>query len=164
MKKLLLTVFLIISLVNVNKAQFLESGIAVTMVTPVGDFSESVGTGYGGVVMAKFGLPILDITGSVEYLRFSEKEKGSIKSSSNMWSINAGARISVFPFISAGAEIGNYWITVTTENATGEHDETVNKIAITPLVAAQISILEASLRYALIDNASFFSIRVGIYF
>jgi len=164
MKKLLLTVFLIISLVNVNKAQFLESGIAVTMVTPVGDFSESVGTGFGGVFMAKFGLPILDITGSVEYLRFSEKEEGSIKSSSNMWSINAGARISVFPFISAGAEIGNYWITVTAKNGNGESDNTETKIAFTPLIAIQISILEGSIRYSIIKDASFISFRAGIYF
>ena len=106
----------------------------------------------------------MDITGSVEYLKFSENEVLNTKINSTMWSINAGARISVFPFISAGAEIGNYWVTVTTDDGTGESDNTENKIAFTPLVAAQISILEASIRYALIDNASFVSIRVGIYF
>jgi hypothetical protein len=164
MKKFQFTILLIVSLVSATKAQFLESGIAATLVTPAGDFSNAVGTGYGGVFMAKFGLPILDITGSVEYLRFSEKEVGSVKFNSTMWGINAGARISVFPFISAGAEIGNYWVTVTTDDGTGEHDNTENKIAFTPLVAAQFSMFEASIRYALIDNASFFSIRAGIYF
>jgi hypothetical protein len=33
------------------------------LVTPAGNFSDLVGTGYGGVFMAKFGLPILDVTG-----------------------------------------------------------------------------------------------------
>ena len=164
MKQFWFTFLLIISFTSISNAQLLESGIAATVVTPVGDFSDAVDTGFGGVFMVKFGLPVLDITGSIEYLRFSEKEVGNIKFNSTMWGINAGARISVFPFISAGAEIGNYWITITTENATGEHDETVNKVAFTPLIAAQISILEASLRYALIDKASFFSIRAGIYF
>jgi hypothetical protein len=42
----------------------------------------------------------------VEYLRFSENEIAGAKLSSTMWSLNAGARISVLPFISAGAEIG----------------------------------------------------------
>lgn len=164
MKKLCFTFLIIISLTNISNAQFLESGVAVTLVTPMGEFSDAVGTGFGGVFMAKFALPILDITGSIEYLRFGEKEEGGIKLSSTMWSINAGARMSVFPFISAGAEIGNYWITVKTENAAGESDNAVNKIAFTPLIAAQISILEVSVRYALIDNASFFAIRAGIYF
>ena len=164
MKKLWITLLFIISLSSISKAQLLESGVAVTLVTPMGEFSDVVGTGYGGVFMAKFGLPILDITGSVEYLRFGENEIANTKINSNMWSINAGARMSVFPFISVGAEIGNYWITVTTENAAGENDEAVNKIAFTPLIAAQFSILEASLRYSLIKDASFFSIRAGIYF
>ncbi len=164
MKKFLVTLFLIVSLVSITNAQFLESGIAVTLVSPVGNFSDAVGTGYGGVFMAKFGLPILDITGSIEYLRFAENEIANSKISSTMWSINAGARMSVFPFISAGAELGNYWITVTTDDGTGESDNAINKIAFTPLIAAQISILEASIRYALIKDASFFSIRAGIYF
>ncbi|RPI75839.1 MAG: hypothetical protein EHM47_01525 [Ignavibacteriales bacterium] len=163
MKRLTLTALLIFLLVNEATAQFLESGVAVTAVTPVGNFSDIAGTGYGGVFMAKFGLPVIDLTGSVEYLSFSEKEIGSIKSSATMWSLNAGARISVFPFISAGAEIGNYWITATTTNGT-ENKNTENKIAFTPLVAAQFTMFEVSARYALMDNASFFAIRAGIYF
>jgi len=52
MKKFLFTLFIIISSVNVSNAQFLKSGIAVTLVTPAGNFSDLVGTGYGGVFMA----------------------------------------------------------------------------------------------------------------
>jgi hypothetical protein len=163
MKKLL-TVIITVLLMNVSNAQFIESGIAITAVTPMGDFSDLVGTGYGGVFMAKFGLPVLDVTGSVEYLSFSENEVESVKSSSTMWSINAGARISLFPFISAGAEIGNYWITVTYDDGTTESNATVNKVAFTPLIAAQFSMFEASVRYAFIDKASFLAIRAGIYF
>jgi hypothetical protein len=163
MKKLL-TILITILLMNTSSAQFIESGIAVTAVTPMGDFSDVVSTGFGGVIMAKFGLPVLDITGSAEYLSFSEKEVGSVKFSSTMWSINAGARISIFPFISAGAELGNYWIKATTDDGTGESDNTENKVAFTPLIAAQFSMFEASIRYALIEDASFFAIRAGIYF
>lgn len=164
MKKLQLISLLIIFLTSVSNAQLLKSGIAVTGVTPMGEFSDAVGTGYGGVFMVKFGLPVLDVTGSVEYLMFSEKEVGLIKLSSNMWSVNAGARVSVFPFISAGAEIGNYWITMTHDDGTNESDNTENKIAFTPLIAAQIGIFEGSIRYSLIEDASFFAIRAGIYF
>ena len=81
-----------------------------------------------------------------------------------MWSVNAGARISVLPFLSAGAEIGNYWITVTADNGIVKGDNTENKFAFTPLIAAQFSMFEASLRYAIISDASFISIRAGIYF
>jgi hypothetical protein len=163
MKNFIIISILIFSFINVSKAQFLQSGIAVTAVTPVGNFSDRVNTGYGGVFMAKFGLPAIDITGSVEYLKFSEKETTNTKVSSTMWSVNAGARISIFPFISAGAELGNYWITVTTENGE-KKDEKINKVAFSPLIAASISIVEASLRYSIISDASFLSLRAGIYF
>jgi len=164
MKKSLFTLLLMISSVSVSNAQFLKPGIAFTLVTPTGNFSDLVGTGYGGVVMGKFAMPVFDITGSVEYLSFSEKETGNIKFSSTMWSINAGARVGLLPFISAGAELGNYWITVTAKNGNGESDNTETKIAFTPLIAIQISILEGSIRYSVIKDASFISFRAGIYF
>lgn len=162
MKKL--QVLLVIIFTTVSNAQLLQSGIAVTAVTPMGDFSDVVSTGYGGVFMAKFGLPVIDVTGSVEYLSFSEKDVAGIKFSSTMWGINAGARISLFPFISAGAEIGNYWITGTTDDGVSETDNTENKVAFTPLIAAQFAIFEASLRYAVMGDASFLALRAGIYF
>lgn len=164
MKKIRLTAHLIIFLVGILNAQSIQSGIAVTAVTPVGNFSDAVGTGYGGVFMAKLGLPLLDVTGSVEYLNFSEKETGNIKLSSTMWSINAGARLSIFLFISAGAEIGNYWVTVKADDGTNQSDNTENKVSFTPLISAQIGMFEGSLRYTIIEDASFFSIRAGIYF
>ena len=164
MKNLQLIFLFVIFSMGISNAQFIKSGIAFTVVTPAGTFSDLVGTGYGGVFMVKFGLPVLDVTGSVEYLNFSEKGEDNVKFSSTMWSINAGARISLFLFISAGAEIGNYWVTITRKDGSGESDNTENKISFTPLIAAQISMLEASIRYSLINDASFFSIRVGLYF
>jgi hypothetical protein len=164
MKKFQYIIFLIVFLVSVSNAQSLQTGIGVSLNTPAGNFSDVVGTGYGGTFMVKIGVPILDITGSIEYIRFSEKEVGNFKFSSAMWSVNAGARISVFPFLSAGAEIGNYWITLTADNGIVKGDNTENKFAFTPLIAAQFSMFEASLRYAIISDASFISIRAGIYF
>lgn len=174
MKKFQYIIFLIVFLVSVSNAQSLKTGIGVSLNTPAGNLSKnSVGTGYGGTFMVKIGVPILDITGSIEYIRFSEKEViAGIKFSSAMWSVNAGARISVLPFLSAGAEIGNYWITITAIAENGEDDITFNKFAITPLIAAQFGVFEASLRYAIISDAetrgakhpSFISIRAGIYF
>jgi len=163
MKRLTFIALLILILVNGANAQFLSSGIALTAVNPVGDFSDAAGTGFGGVFMAKFGLPVIDITGSVEYLSFSEKENGNIKSSATMWSVNAGARLSIFPLISAGAEIGNYWVTSTVTNG-GEVNNTENKIAFTPLIAAQFTMFEVSARYTFLEKASFISLRAGIYF
>jgi hypothetical protein len=164
MKTIQLVALLIIFLVTISDAQSIQSGIAVTAVTPVGNFSNAVGTGYGGVFMAKLGLPLLDVTGSVEYLSFSEKETGNLKLSSTMWGINAGARLGVFLFISVGAEIGNYWVTVKTDDGTNQIDNTENKISFTPLISAQISMFEGSIRYSIIEDARFFSIRAGIYF
>jgi len=174
MKKFQYIIFLIVFLVSVSNAQSLETGIGVSLTTPAGNLSKnSVGTGYGGTFMVKIGVPILDITGSIEYIRFSEKEVADIKWSSDMWSVNAGARISVLPFLSAGAEIGNYWITVTGDIIGGDkRDFPFTKFAITPLIAAQFGVFEASLRYAIISDAatrgakhpSFISIRAGIYF
>jgi len=164
MKKFQYIIFLIIFSVGVSNAQSLETGIGVSLNTPAGNFSDLVGTGYGGTFMVKIGVPILDITGSIEYIRFSEKEVGTLKLSSAMWGINAGARVSVFPFISAGAEVGNYWVTVTTKSGNNESDGKENKIAFTPLIAANFSMFEASIRYAIISDASFISIRAGIYF
>lgn len=164
MKKITLIIFSTIFFAAISNAQSISSGIAATAVTPVGNFSDAVGTGYGGVFMAKLGLPLLDVTGSVEYLSFSEKEAGNLKLSSTMWSINAGARISVFLFVSAGAEVGNYWVTVTADDGTNKNDNTENKVSFTPLILAQIGMFEGSIRYSIIEDASFFSIRAGIYF
>jgi hypothetical protein len=164
MKRLVYSTLLIISFVYTSNAQSIEGGIAATAATPAGNFSDLVGTGYGGVFMAKVGIPLLDVTGSVEYINFSEKDVANLKYSSYMWSINAGARISVFLFISAGAELGNYWITVTADNGTNKSSNTENKVAFTPLIAAKIGMFEGSIRYAVISDASFISIRAGIYF
>ena len=164
MKKIYFTILLSFLLINISNAQSLKSGIAVTAVTPTGNFADAVGTGYGGVFMVKLGLPVIDVTGSVEYLNFSEKETANVKASSNMWSINAGARISVFPFISAGAELGNYWITTTVDAGNGDKDNSENKVAFTPLLAANFSMFEVSVRYAIISDVGFFSLRAGIYF
>ncbi len=164
MKKFIYSFLLIICFISISNAQSIEGGIAATAATPVGNFSDLVGTGYGGVFMAKLGIPLLDVTGSVEYLNFSEKDVANLKYSSYMWGINAGVRISVFPFISAGAELGNYWITITTDNGTNTSNDTENKVAFTPLVAVNIGIFEGSVRYAIISDAGFFSIRAGIYF
>jgi hypothetical protein len=155
---------LLFSLSGLSNAQFLKSGVAVTAVTPVGNFSDIVNPGYGGVFMAKLGFIAVDITGSVEYLRFSEKEVQNNDISSTMWSVNAGARIGIFPMISAGAELGNFWITTTIKNDNGETDNSDNKIGFTPLIAVNIGMLEASLRYSIISDAGFFSLRAGIYF
>ncbi len=99
MKKFQYIIFLIVFLVSVSNAQSLQTGIGVSLNTPAGNFSDLVGTGYGGTFMVKIGVPILDITGSIEYIRFSEKDVANLKFSSAMWSVNAGARISVLPFI-----------------------------------------------------------------
>ena len=164
MKKFVFIISLLISFICTSNAQSIESGLAAAAVTPSGNFSDLVGTGYGGVFMAKLGVPLLDVTGSVEYLNFSEKDVANLKYSSYMWGINAGARISIFPYISAGAELGNYWITVTTDNGSNKNTSTENKIAFTPLIAANIGVFEGSIRYAIISDASFISIRAGIYF
>lgn len=164
MKKFLFTILLLITFVCTSSAQSIKTGIAATAATPAGNFSDLVSTGYGGVFMAKLVIPFLDITGSVEYINFSEKDVANLKYSSYMWGINAGARISVFPFISAGAELGNYWITVTADNGSNKNISTENKVAFTPLIAANIGVFEGSIRYAIISDASFISIRAGIYF
>ena len=164
MKKFVITIFLLIPFIYTSNAQSIEGGIAATVVTPTGNFSDLVGTGYGGVFLTKLGIPFLDVTGSVEYLNFSEKDVVNVKYSSYMWSINAGVRIGVFPFISVGAELGNYWITITADNGSNKSNNTENKVAFTPLIAANIGIFEGSIRYAIISDASFISIRAGIYF
>jgi len=164
MKKFRYVSIIVTFLVGVSSAQSIESGIAVSLNTPSGNFSDIAGTGYGGAFMAKLGVPLIDITGSIEYISFGEKDISGIKYSSSMWGINAGARISIFPFISAGAEFGNYWITATADNGTNKLDNTENKVAFAPLIAVNIGMFEGSIRYAIISDASFISIRAGIYF
>ena len=164
MKKIPYVIFLIMIFTSICGAQSLESGIGVSLNTPAGNFSDVAKNGYGGAFMVKLGVPIIDITGSVEYISFGEKDIAGIKYNASAWGINAGARISVFPFISAGAELGNYWLTVSADNGTNKADNTENKVAFTPLLAANIGMFEGSVRYAIISNASFISIRAGIYF
>jgi hypothetical protein len=136
-------------------------GIAASLASPTGDFADAAGSGIGGAALLKFGLlPIIDLTGSVDYISFAEKETGQIQTSASTWGINIGGRLNVLPMIFGGLEVGTYRLT---PKVNGESQDSETKSAFAPIVGVQLGQLEGSVRYVVMKDANFFGARLGLW-
>ena len=165
MKKILLTVSLLMLATGVASAQLIEFGIGAELGLPAStEFKDAAKTGFGAVVMAKIGLPVVTVTGSVDYLSFGEKELIGVKSSSSMWGINAGGRLSLLPLIYVGAEAGPYFISAKTQ-ITGQPEvkDSETKFAISPMLGISLWKLNVDARYVIMDKANMVVARAMLF-
>ncbi len=161
--------FLIVLLLLVNRPAAAQTGVslfsfgvAASLASPTGDFGNAVGNGVGGAALIKFGLlPVIDLTGSIDYISFAEKDNGGVKTSASTWGFDVGGRISVFPFVFGGLELGSY---VLSEKVNGKSLDSQTKSAFAPIIGVRISQLEGSVRYVARSDANFFGARVGLWF
>jgi len=137
-------------------------GIAAELASPTGDFGDAAGSGIGGAALLKFGLlPIIDLTGSVDYISFAEKETAGIKTSASVWGINIGGRLNLLPMIFGGLEVGTYGLT---PKVNGDSQGSENKSAFAPIVGIQLAHFEGSVRYVVMKDANFYGARLGLWF
>ncbi len=162
MKKILPVLFALFFITSSYAQLPYKSGVGVEAAFPTGDFS--VGQGFGAHYLGQISLPLIDITGSVGLDKFAEKDNGLVKTSAIMYGVNVGAQLGIFPFVYAGAQLGNYWRTFTVNTPNGKSDASDSQVAITPLVGVHIAIFDVSARYTIMKDSDFFALRAAIFF
>ena len=139
-------------------------GVGASFNTPTGDFGDNAASGWGGMAGVKIGIPIIDITGAVEYMSFGEKEFTGGKSEASMLGFTAGGRFTLIPLIYAGLEVGSFNVKSTTTCGSQESKGDVTYGAYGPIVGLNFAGFDLNARYMLVNDANFTSIRLIYWF
>ena len=139
-------------------------GVGASFNTPAGDFADQAAAGWGGMAGVKIGIPIIDVTGAVEYLDFGEKDITAGTSDASMLGFTAGGRFTLFPFLYAGAEVGSFAVTRTTTIGSQETEGKITYGAYGPIVGVNLLGFDLNARYMVMDKATFTSVRLIYWF
>ena len=140
-------------------------GVGASFNTPAGDFADQAKAGWGGMAGVKIGIPVIDVTGAVEYIDFGEKDIATgTTGEASMWGFTAGGRFALFPMIYAGAEIGTFSVTRTTTIGSQESTGDITYGAYGPIVGLNLLGFDLNGRYMVMDQATFTSIRLIYWF
>jgi hypothetical protein len=165
MRRLILLIAVTVLGAGAASAQLgLKFGAGATYNTPAGDFADRAGAGWGGSVQAKLGIPIITLTGAVEYLDFGDQDITGGKSTSQLWGLNVGGRFSLFPFLYAGAEIGTYQESTTTTIGNVENKGSIARGSAAPIIGVEFLGFDVNARYVFIDKTEFTTIRATYWF
>jgi len=173
MKRTILIAILMCAAVTLSVAQLPSFGVGVEAALPSGTFADAAGMGFGGSLIVELDLPVVSVYAAGDYLMFAEKEVSTTvpfvgtftsKSSSSMFGINAGVKLSILPLVYAGAEVGQYFITSKVEFNGATSESSQNKTAIAPMVGASLLMLDVSARYVIMSDANMVVIRGAITF
>ena len=172
MNRLLILLVILILIPTAAFSQLgIKFGIGANVTFPAADLSDAVATGFGGTAMVKFGLiPLIDLTGGVEYIKFTGKDittgVGTGESEGNAWGYFVGGRVNILPpTFYAGLELGGYSLSseVTVPNfGTQEGSET--EFFYAPMVGVGLGPIDANLRYVVADGSNFVSLRGMFWF
>jgi hypothetical protein len=140
-------------------------GVGGSFNTPAGDFADQAAAGWGGMAGVKIGVPIIDVTGAVEYLDFGAKDiTTGTTGDASMWGFTAGGRFALFPMVYAGAEIGTFNVTRTTTIGSQETKGEITYGAYGPIVGLNLLGFDLNARYMVMDKATFTSFRLIYWF
>jgi hypothetical protein len=139
-------------------AQAISFGIGADVTFPSADLKDNVATGYGGTGLLRFGLiPIVDLTGGIEYIKFTSKDVGSgVSSSGTAFGLLVGGRMSVLVIGYLGAETGTYTFT---PSVAGNSGDSYTKGFFAPMLGVKFSMFDISARYVSAGNDSFWGLR-----
>jgi hypothetical protein len=157
--KVFVLVFALITLFSVTaSSQVLSFGLGADVTFPSADLKDNVATGYGLTGLLRFGLlPIVDLTGGLEYTKFTSKDlAGGVPSSSTAFGVLVGGRVSVFVIGYVGAETGSYTFT---PSVNGESGDSYTKGFIAPMVGVKFTMFDIGARYVSAGNDSFWALR-----
>jgi hypothetical protein len=157
--KVVVLVFSLITLLSVTaSSQVLSFGLGADVTFPSADLKDNVATGYGMTGLVRFGLlPIVDLTGGLEYTKFTSKTlAGGVPSASTAFGVLVGGRVSVFVIGYVGAETGSYTFT---PSVNGESADSYTKGFIAPMVGVKFTIFDLGARYVSAGNDSFWALR-----
>jgi hypothetical protein len=159
--KILTVIFALILLASLPAfSQGLSLGIGADVSFPLDQLADKVQTGYGATGLVKFGLiPLIDLTGGVEYLKFTTKSitvNGVTgDASADAWGVIIGGRVNIIPLLYAGLEVGTYSFTTSLPGST----EKVTHGVIIPMVGGKLGPLDLSARYVPAGTDSFWGLR-----
>ncbi len=139
-------------------------GVGASFNTPTSDFADQVAGGWGAMAGAKFAIPLIDITGAIEYMDFGKKENSGVSSDATMWGFTAGGRFTLIPLLYLGAEIGSFGVTRTTTVGGQESEGKITYGSYGPIIGFNILGLDLNARYIIMDKATFTSIRAIYWF
>jgi ABC-type transport system involved in cytochrome c biogenesis permease subunit len=166
MMKLLSLVFALIMLGAVSaSAQVLSFGIGADVTFPTAELQDNVATGYGGTALAKFGLlPIVDLTGGVEYIKFTDKsitvDNLTEEGSGSAFGILVGGRLNFLVVGYVGLETGTYSFT---KKVAGD-EEKITRGFVAPLAGVKLGMFDLGARYVSAGDDSFWGLRGMIWF
>ncbi len=146
-------------------SQALSFGVGADVTFPQEDLGNFVSTGYGATGLVKFGLlPIVDLTGGVEYIKFTDEpvtvnnitEEGS----ASAFGILVGGRLNFLVFAYVGAEGGTYSFTKTV----GGTEQNITRGTFVPQVGVTLGMFDLSARYISAGEDSFWGLRGMLWF
>lgn len=166
MKSIAIVTIMLLLLPAASHAQLgFSPGIGVNLSFPSADLNDLVATGIGGTALVKFGMiPLIDITGGVEYIKFTGKDItiGTVTGTGEGSALGFvfGGRVNILPLIYGGLETGTY--SFKKEFSGGEDEITRGFFA--PMVGVKLGMFDGNVRYISASDDSFWSLRGMIWF
>ena len=172
MKTTILLLIVFVCAASTASAQAFRIGPGLEYASPLGTFGDRVSEGFGGVGQVKLDLPFISVLGAVDYIRFSEREiistvganRVTTKTSAEMWGLNAGATLGLFPFVYGGAEVGTYFVTARTEVSGSGTETKLTRGSFAPLLGVSLGIVDISARYVFLQDSDFLLLRGVVFF
>ena len=166
MKTILIAFVFIFLTAGAALSQVITFGVGADVTFPTADFQNLVSTGYGATALAKFGiLPIVDLTGGVEYLSFSGKsitvDNQTGDATSSAIGVVLGGRVNFLVMCYAGLEGGTYSFTT---KFPGMEDNKITYGFYSPMVGVKLAAFDLAARYVVAGESKFWGLRGMIWF
>ena len=160
LKRMTLAMALIILASVSASSQIISFGLGANLTFPSAELKNNVATGIGATALAKFGLlPIVDLTGGVEYIKFTDKDitVSNIPESGtgSAFGLLVGGRISILAIGYVGAETGTY--SFTKKVAGSENNYTKGFFG--PMLGVKLGMFDFCGRYVSAGDDSFWALR-----
>jgi len=160
MRSIAIAVVALIAVSSMANAQVVSFGIGADLSFPSAELKNNVATGYGVTGLARFGLlPIVDLTGGIEYLKFTDKditinnipEQGT----GSAFGIIVGGRVTLLVVAYVGAEVGSYSFT----KKAGDSESKITRGVFAPMVGVKLGMFDLNARYVSASDDTFWGLR-----
>jgi hypothetical protein len=165
MRRLILGVALLTLVTLPARAQIISLGVGADLTFPSAELKNNVATGYGLTGLVKFGvLPIVDLTGGLEYIKFTDKDitvaNVTEAGTGSAFGVLVGGRVSLFVVGYVGAETGTYSFT----KKVGSDESKITRGVIAPMLGVKLGMFDFCARYVGAGDDSFWGLRGLIWF
>jgi len=140
-------------------------GLGANLTFPLAELKDQVATGYGLTAFLKLSvLPIVDLTGGVEYLYFTGKEVTlnnlTTDATGTALGFIVGGRLNLLPIVYVGLETGAYGFTKKLPGG----DVEITRGFLAPMGGLKLGPFDLGLRYVSAGDDTFWGLRGMIWF